>query len=147
MASNPPRIGVVVLNWNGLDHLRELLPSLYASQYPDFFVVVVDNGSRDASVEWMRREYPDTELLALGENRRFSGGNNAGAARALELGAEVLLLLNNDTTVAPDFLQWLGRSFQEDAELGVAGSRICYYDRLERIWYGGGKILAERPAG
>lgn len=141
MTSNPPRLGVVVLNWNGLDHLRELLPSLYASEYPEFFVLVVDNGSGDASVAWVRREFPATELLALGENRRFSGGNNAGATRALELGAEIVLLLNNDTTVAPDCLHWLARAFQEDAELGVAGPRICYYDEPERIWYGGGKIV------
>lgn len=141
MATNPPRLGVVVLNWNGLDHLQELLPSLYASKYPEFFVLVVDNGSSDASVEWTRREFPSTEVLALGENRRFSGGNNAGAARALELGAEVLLLLNNDTTIAPDCLHWLAHCFGEDPKLGVAGPRICYYDQPERIWYGGGKIV------
>ncbi len=113
MSTNPPRLGVVVLNWNGRDHLAGLFPSLLASTYSDFFVLVVDNGSQDGSVEWTRREFPSVEVLALGENRRFSGGNNAGAARARELGAELLLILNNDTEVDPECLSWLVESFRE----------------------------------
>ena len=63
-----PRIGVVVLNWNGLTHLRTCLPSVLASSYPDFFVVMTDNGSEDGSVEWTRREL----------QRAGSGGAVAG---------------------------------------------------------------------
>jgi hypothetical protein len=131
---------VVVLNWNGRDHLAGLFPSLLASTYSDFFVLVVDNGSQDGSVEWTRREFPSVEVLALGENRRFSGGNNAGAARARELGAELLLILNNDTEVDPECLSWLVESFREDSAIGIVGPRICYHDRPEKIWYGGGRI-------
>ena len=72
-----PRLGVVVLNWNGRQHLEDLLPGLLACDHPDFIVVVVDNNSHDDSVAWLKREYPQVELLRLSENRRFSGGNNA----------------------------------------------------------------------
>ncbi|RKZ17131.1 glycosyltransferase family 2 protein [bacterium] len=136
MGDTVKRLGVVVLNWNGRDHLVSCLDSLAACDHPDHFVLVVDNGSHDGSVEMVRAR-EGVQLLALDQNLRFSGGNNAGAARAIELGAEVLLILNNDTLVEPDALAALAT--QMDAgHFDLAGPRIVYADRPERIWYGGG---------
>ena len=82
--------------------------------------------------------FPETSVAMT--TRRFSGGNNAGAARARELGAELLLILNNDTEVDPECLDWLVHCFREDPTIGIVGPRICYHDRPETIWYGGGQI-------
>ena len=136
MGDGVARLGVVVLNWNGREHLGPCLDSLLASDHPDFFVVVVDNGSRDGSVEYLRGR-GDVELVALDENRRFSGGNNAGAARAIELGAEILLILNNDTTIESDALRRLAATLREGRH-GIAAPRIVLADDPGRIWYGGG---------
>lgn len=135
---NLPRIGVVVLNWNGLAHLRTCLPSVLASRYPDFLVVLADNGSSDGSVDWVRQETPQVKVVENGANLRFAEGNNAGCRRALAEGAEVLFLLNNDTWLDPGTLGHLGRGFAEDPRLGILGPRICYRHDPDRIWYGGG---------
>lgn len=138
MTTAPLRLGVVVLNWNGRSHLEACLRSLAQSDHPDHFVVVVDNGSEDDSVAWMRTHHPEVELVALEDNLRFAGGNNVGAARALERDAEVLLVLNNDTEVEVDTLLHLARVFDDD-RVGVAGPRIVYAGDRDRIWYGGGR--------
>ncbi len=135
-----PRLGVVVLNWNGREHLADLLPGLLACDHPDYFVLVVDNASEDGSVRWLRAEFPQVELLALPDNLRFSGGNNAGAQRALQLGAEQLLILNNDTRVDPRSLRRIAECFDADEKIGIVGPRICYDHEPCRIWYGGGVL-------
>ena len=132
------RLGVVVLNWNGREHLAPCLDSLRHSDHPDAFVVVVDNGSTDGSVDWVRQAHPEVEVLSLGENRRFAGGNNAGAELAIERGAQNLLLLNNDTTVAPSTLRRLSEPLEDPAGPAVTGPRIVYADAVDMIWYGGG---------
>lgn len=131
------RWGVVVLNWNGREHLDPCLGSLATQDREDVFVIVVDNGSEDGSVEHLRTAHPDVELLALAENRRFAAGNNAGVARAIERGADVVLVLNNDTTVEPDLVRRLDPAF-DDPEVGIAGPRVVHADRPDVIWYGGG---------
>lgn len=134
MGDGVARVGVVVLNWNGREYLGPCLDSLLLSDHPDFVVVVVDNGSEDGSVDELRAR-ADVELVALGENRRFAEGNNAGAIRAIELGAEVILILNNDTTIEPDALGVLARAVDAG---GLAAPRIVFADEPGRIWYGGG---------
>lgn len=140
MARSLPRLGVVVLNWNGREHLAHCLDSLAASDHPDFFVVVADNGSTDGSAAVVEGR-AGVEWLPLGENLRFAGGNNAGAARAIQRGAECLLVLNNDTRVAPDALRQLGACMQEQG-VDLAAPRIVFATRPGRIWYGGGRFSA-----
>jgi GT2 family glycosyltransferase len=140
MERSSPRIAVVVLNWNGLSHLRTCLPSVLESQYPDFIVVLADNGSVDGSADWVRREHPRVVVVENGTNLRFAAGNNEGCRRALAEGAEILLLLNNDTTIAPATLRALADRFVEDERVGVVGPRICYRYDPSRIWYGGGRV-------
>lgn len=106
-ASSAPFLSVVVLNWNTLALLRENLRALGAQTCRDLEVLVVDNGSRDGSLEWLKGEEPGAllaglplKVLALPENRGFAGGMNAG----LRLGrGEWLLPLNVDVFLAPDF--------------------------------------------
>jgi len=136
MVVSPQRLGVVVLNWNGWARLGACLDSLVLSDHPDYFVLVVDNGSVDGSADRVRSR-GDVELLALPHNLRFAGGNNAGAQRAIELGARQLLILNNDTTIAPDALRHLGAALQEN-DLDLVGPRIVFTRDPGKIWYGGG---------
>ena len=110
----PPRTrnaSVVVLNWNGLHFLRELMPSLRVAvgRCPgDHEVIVVDNGSTDGSAEWLAAEHGWAELVRLPENRHFIRGNAAGAAAATR---DLIVYLNNDMRVEPDWLAELLRPF------------------------------------
>ena len=101
---NPPSISIVVLNWNGRDDTLACLESVERISYPNFRVIVVDNGSADNSVAAIRAAFPKVELIETHANLGFSGGNNVGIKRALEHGADYVLLLNNDTVVDPGLL-------------------------------------------
>jgi GT2 family glycosyltransferase len=97
-------VTIVVLNWNRADDTIACLASLDAADLRGASVLVVDNGSRDGSLEKIRAQRPETRIIALAENLGYAGGNNAGIRAALADGAGGVLLLNNDTRVASDFL-------------------------------------------
>jgi GT2 family glycosyltransferase len=133
-------VTLVVLNWNGLADTLDCLRSLSHVDCPGCEVVVVDNGSTDGSARAIRERFPSVTLLENGENLGYAGGNNVGLRYALLRGSEYALLLNNDTRVAPDFLQLLVRAAQEDPLICAAGPTIYYDARPDVIWAAGGTI-------
>jgi GT2 family glycosyltransferase len=135
-----PVVAIIVLNWNGKDDTAECLESLRKVTYPNFKVLLVDNASTDGSVELFKRDHPDIELLVNEKNLGFAGGNNVGIRRALEEGADYLLLLNNDTVVCPDFLGGLVDIAEGDPRVGIVGPKICFYSDPEKVWSAGGRI-------
>jgi len=135
-----PHVLIVVLNWNGLADTLACLESMRRLEYPAYEVLVVDNGSSDGSPAAIRERFPDVTLIETGENLGFAGGNNVGIRHALEIGADYVLLLNNDTEVSPDFLSRLVDAAEADSQVGMAGPTIYYYDRPEVIWSAGGEI-------
>jgi GT2 family glycosyltransferase len=135
-----PLVAIIVLNWNGKGDTIECLESLRKVTYPNFNVLLVDNASTDGSVELFKRDHPDIELLVNEKNLGFAGGNNVGIRRALEEGADYLLLLNNDTVVCPDFLGGLVDIAEGDPRVGIVGPKICFYSDPEKVWSAGGSI-------
>src|SRR6266851_4402903 len=85
---NSPRVVVIVLNWNGREDTMACLESLEAVDYPNWEVLVVDNGSEDGSVEAIHMRYPRVTVIETGKNLGFAGGNNRGIESALARGAE-----------------------------------------------------------
>jgi GT2 family glycosyltransferase len=136
-----PRVVVVVLNWNGREHTLRCLESLEAVEYENWEIIVVDNGSTDGSVEEIRKKYPDLVLIEVGTNLGFTGGNNVGIRWALKHEAEFVLLLNNDTVVAPDFLSALVAAGESYPGAGVLGAKIYFWDTT-RVWYAGSRWRA-----
>lgn len=136
---NAAHVAIVVVNWNRCDDTLACLESLQSLDYPAYELIVVDNGSRDDSAARLRAAYPQATLIALAENTGFVGGSNQGIARARERGAAYVLLLNNDTVVAPDFLTQLVAAAQP-ADVGAVGPTIYFHDRPEIIWSRGGAI-------
>lgn len=135
-----PLAYIILVNWNGKEVTLDCLRSLAQVKYPQFRILVVDNASTDGSVESFRAEFPGAELLPLPENRRFAGGNNAGIRYALDRGAEILLLLNNDTTVDSTFLDCMVDAYRREPAAGIVAPKIYYHDQPETIWYAGGRI-------
>lgn len=142
---------VVVLNWNGLHFLQELMPTLRIAvdRCPgDHEVIVVDNGSDDGSKEWLAATQPWAQLVALPENRHFIRGNAAGAARATR---DILVFLNNDMRVEPDFLVELLRPFGPPdlfavtARIEMAGNRT--ETGLTRCFVKHGELRLVQPEG
>ena len=121
---------VVIPNWNGRDLLETYLPSVVRAlaDNPGNEIVVVDNGSSDGSVEFVRRHFPNVKLLALEQNLGFGGGSTAGVRAAKN---DVVVLLNSDMRVAPDFLAPLLAGFTDERVFAVS-CQILFTDPLKR---------------
>lgn len=138
MANEAPLVYIVMLNWNGLEVSTECLRSVGKMTYPNYRIIVVDNGSTDGSADELLRIFPHILLIKLEENRGFTGGCNVGIRKAIELGAKYVLLLNNDTTVAADLLDLLIAAAEADETVAVINPKILFADRPDRIWYAAG---------
>lgn len=88
----------------------------------------------------IRQNYPDLTILENGENLGYAEGNNRGLQEGLKRGAELLLLLNNDTVVSPHLLSEIAKSAQNNPQVGVFGPKIYFYDEPATIWYAGGGV-------
>ncbi len=132
-----PSVAIILVNWNGhLDTVR-CIESLQKITYPSFRIIVVDNGSSPESVEYLQQHTRGIEFIHLEQNTGFTGGNNTGIAKAIEMACEVIVLLNNDTTVEGDFLEPLVSDLQ-DKQIGAVQPKICYMADVKRIWNAGG---------
>jgi GT2 family glycosyltransferase len=143
---NKPSVFIIVLNWNGINDTLACLDSLAALRYSNFNVIVVDNGSTDDSLVRLRPHitlYPLT-LLETGRNLGYAGGNNVGIRHALEMGADFVFVLNNDTVVAPDLLDQLTEAAGMWPNDGIYGPIILYEDQPEKIWSAGASYDLEK---
>lgn len=138
MVATCPRVSIIVLNWNSYEVTRDCLLSLEKIDFPNHEVVLVDNGSGDGSAERLAKEFPCARFIRNERNLGFSGGNNVGIRNAMTRGPNYLLLLNNDTVVAPNFLSELVRVAESDPQIGLLNPKIYYFDPPDRIWYAGG---------
>src|ERR1035437_2548430 len=113
------KASIVIPNWNGRDLLAKYLPSVIASieNHPDSEVIVVDNGSTDGSVAFVAETFPDVHVLPLQHNLGFGGGSNAGFRAAHN---DIVVLLNSDMRVEPDFLAPLLEGFTDEKVFSVS---------------------------
>ena len=133
----PPSVSVVVLNFNGKAYLKTCLTSLSKLNYPKdlYEVLLVDNGSKDDSVEFVKRNFPWVKILPLGNNLGFTGGNNRGFDVS---SGEFVVFLNNDTRVDANWLNELVRVAVEFDDAGICGSKILFMDNPYEVQCNGG---------
>jgi GT2 family glycosyltransferase len=136
-----PKVSIIVLTWNSYDVTRDCLLSLRKIDYPTFEVVLVDNGSVDGSGQKLAQDFPDLRVILNEKNLGFTGGNNVGMRDALARGTDYLLLLNNDTIVAPNFLTELVNVAESDEHIGMVNPKIYYFEPADKIWYAGGEYV------
>lgn len=135
-----PRVGIVILNWNQADDTLACLKSLESLDYPNYEIVLVDNGSVDGSPDMIAEQFPAVPMIRNPENLGFAGGNNVGIHRLIERGCDYILLLNNDTEVDPAMIQTLVDVGETDPRIGVLGPKIYYFKHANVIWSAGGRI-------
>lgn len=134
-----PAVWIIILNWNGLADTLACLATLHHAVSGAYrvHILVVDNGSASDPRAAIAARFPDVEVVRLERNHGFTGGCNYGMQRALESGADFVVLLNNDTLVDPDFLAPLIDYLQRHGQVGVVGALICHAAQTERVWYAG----------
>jgi GT2 family glycosyltransferase len=142
-----PRVNIVIVNWNGYLDTRECIASLQKINYKNYEIVLVDNGSTIDNFSEFENTLANFKLLRSEKNLGFSGGNNIGINYALANNADYILLLNNDTTVKPDFLEPLLKKFLGGKDIGIVAPMINYYDEPQRVWTVGGRISKIRGSG
>lgn len=142
--SGPPRVAAVVLSWNGRDDTLACLDSLVRVSYEPLDVIVVDNGSVDGSAEAVASAFPDAELVRNERNLGFAGGMNAGAERAAALGADYVLLLNNDTVVEAGAPAALVDEAARRPDAAALCPVVYFRDSPETIWYAGARFDPRR---
>jgi hypothetical protein len=135
-----PKVSIIILNWNGFDDTKECLESLKKVDYPNYEIMVIDNGSRDGSADKIRKEFPYVKLILNSENLGFAEGNNVGIREALKSDPNYVLLLNNDVIVDRKFLTELVKGAEYDPKIGMASPKIYYYDKPNIIWFAGAQF-------
>lgn len=141
-----PKVSIIILNWNDWQDTLECFDSLLKITYPNYEVIILDNNSTNESVEkinnWIanKKTAISYKLLINKQNLGFAGGNNPGIKYAIQNKSDYVLLLNNDTTVDPNFLEKLVKVGESDKNFGIIGPKIYYESDKKRIWFGGGKF-------
>jgi GT2 family glycosyltransferase len=129
-----PKVSVVIPVWNGAGAISMVLSSLREQTTRDFDVWVVDNGSTDGTVEYVKREWPEAHLIALEDNVGYAVAANQGIAAS---SGEFIAFLNDDMELEPQWLDQLSRELAADAKLGVVTSKVLFHHDRDVIYQAG----------
>lgn len=133
-----PNVGIVISNYNGWQDTVQCLESLQKQTYRDFEIILLDDASTNDSVQQLQKHLTEnTVFLPQEANSGFAAVNNVGMRRALADGCDWVLLLNNDTVAAPDFLETLLRETPAGA---VSCPKMLFLDPPDEIWFAGGEL-------
>jgi len=133
-----PHIVAVILNTNRREDTLACLQSLRDTAYQNLTVLVLDNSSTDGSVEAISECFPEVKIIRLEQNLGYAGNNNVGIQAALELMADWVLVLNEDTVLDAQCLALLVEAGESDPEIGIVGPLVYHYDEPQVIQSAGG---------
>ena len=124
-----PLISIIAVSFNGKIFLKNLFNSILSIDYPSekIQVIMVDNNSTDGSVEFVREEFPQVEIITLAKNKGYAGGNNEGFNRSK---GRYIALINNDCVVEKDWLCEMLSIFRQSTDnsrIGAVGSKVVFY--------------------
>jgi len=138
--TNTPKVAIVILNWNGIKYLRDFLPSVLLSTWPNLDIIVGDNGSTDGSVEFLKQSFPSVQIIQNDQNYGFTGGYN----RVLEkVDADYFILLNSDVEVHDGWIEPVVALMEGDPLIAAAAPKIKSFaekDHFEHAGAAGGFI-------
>ena len=124
---------IIIPAWNGKEYIDDCLNSLLAQDYPDFEVIVVDNGSSDGTPDWVAEHFPAVTLIRNKKNLGFAGGVNVGLRAAT---GKILALFNQDAVAEPGWLTSMANGLMASPDIGIAGCKIYYRD-TKVMWHAG----------
>lgn len=116
-------VSVIIVNYNGRVYLKNCISSLLLQSYPAIEVILVDNGSKDGSIEYVKKEFPSIRIIENNENFGFAKGNNIGIKAAK---GDLIATLNNDTEVTPGWLKELVAVMNSDENIGMCASKMLF---------------------
>lgn len=132
---NQPSVAIVILNWNGKHHLEQFLPSVLSTRYPNYKIIVADNGSTDDSIDYLKKNYPQIELVILDQNYGFARGYNEALK---QVSADYYMLLNSDVEVQSNWLQPMVDVLQKEEDAVACQPKILGFKNKNLFEYAGG---------
>ena len=117
------KVSIIIVNWNGERFLKDCLGALSNQSYANSEIIVVDNGSSDNSVRFTRENFPAVKIVALKENKGFTGGNVAGLEVAQ---GAYIALVNNDARAEKTWLENLIEPMLLDRTIGICSSKLIF---------------------
>jgi GT2 family glycosyltransferase len=129
-----PRFSIIIVTWNALHHLQKFLPSVVQTTYDDFEIIIADNASTDGSVSWAKQTYPHLKIISFDHNYGYCGGNNRAVPYAT---GDILLFLNNDVKVEPNWLLPLAKLFHKNPDVAVVQPKLRSYRNSQSFEYAG----------
>jgi GT2 family glycosyltransferase len=142
--TDSPLVVAIVITWNDTEMTERCVESLLASDYSPLKIMLVDNGSETPCGRIVQERFPEIDLLTLPENQGFSGGSNRGIERALEMGADYLHLIGNDSTFAPNAISKLVEALEERPDVGGASPLLLYPFEEKVVQFYRGRIERSR---
>lgn len=130
-------VAIVLVNWNSYSFTNDCIQSLYQISYPNYHIIVTDNGSTDGSGLQLAENHPAITVLYNATNTGFTGGNNTGLQYAIDKGFEYIMMLNNDTFVESHFLEPLVAYMDANPNTGIIQPRIHFNHNRNLLWDGG----------
>jgi len=127
---NNPLVSVIIINFNGKKYLKNCFDSLYAGTYKNFEIILVDNGSCDGSVDFIRESYKSVITQGLGSNYGLAIASNKGASVAK---GKYLFFYNNDTIADANLIHNLVDALEKDPHIGIAGCQTYTYEDRKLI--------------
>lgn len=122
-----PKVSVIIVNWNGIKHLKACLESVNNQTYNNYEIIFVDNGSTDNSLDFVEKKYPNIKLIKLNENKGFATGNNIAIKKSFEdVTVEYIACINNDTKVDENWLLELLKAVNNKNGVGMCQSKILF---------------------
>ncbi|MBN1218011.1 MAG: glycosyltransferase family 2 protein [Anaerolineae bacterium] len=125
-----PLLSIIIPHYNGAHHLPPCFTALRAQTYPRLEIILVDNGSTDESLQLTQRDFPEVKIIELHKNLGYAGAINRGFEQA---GGEIIVPLNNDTEVAPNWAQALVNTLQKFPDAGIVASKMLLFDRRDTL--------------
>jgi GT2 family glycosyltransferase len=129
-----PSVAVVILNWNGKDLLERFLPSIVQTEYSNLQLIVGDNASTDASIAFLKQQYPQITILQNDQNYGFAGGYNHILSK---VEADYFVLLNSDVEVPPNWIKPVIELMQSNENIAVAQPKIKWQLAKDQFEYAG----------
>lgn len=132
--ANLPTVAIVILNYNGLSHLKVFLNKALKTAYPKLQVIVADNASTDQSLEFLAERFPEVPTIQLAENHGFAKGYNEALQ---QVKADYYVLLNSDAEVTPGWLDPIIELMERDSTVAACQPKIKDQNRPEYFEYAG----------
>ncbi|HYM95137.1 MAG TPA: glycosyltransferase family 2 protein [Chitinophagaceae bacterium] len=130
----PPKVAIVILNWNGRIYLEKFIPAVLLSSYPSFEVIVVDNGSSDDSVTFLQQNFPSVRIIRFDKNYGYAKGYNKAL---VQIEADYYAILNSDVEVQIRWLEPMVALLGSDPSIAACQPKVLSCNNRNLFEYAG----------